>query len=66
MNGPNCPIDGTPMHWLSTWNQWEYYCPACDARYDRNGHRMRPESPVIVTHPGPNVRGPKHPDFANG
>jgi hypothetical protein len=35
MDGPNCPVHGKPMHWLSTINQWEYHCPVCDMRYNR-------------------------------
>lgn len=42
MNGPNCPIHGQPMEWLSTANEWEYYCKLCDWRYNRKLER-KPE-----------------------
>jgi len=45
MNGPDCPVHKTPMDWLSTWNQWQYYCKACDLRYNDNMKSMPKESP---------------------
>lgn len=49
MNGPDCPIHHKPMGWLSTWNQWEYYCEACDKRYNRNMKTMPPLEDTIPT-----------------
>ncbi len=40
MNGPPCPVHGTDMDWLSTINEWEYYCKTCDVRYNQNMKRM--------------------------
>lgn len=40
MNGPDCPVHGTPMDWLSTLNEWEYYCRECDMRYNARMKRM--------------------------
>lgn len=35
MDGPDCPIHRKPMWWLSTWNEWEFYCKECDKRYNK-------------------------------
>ena len=44
MKGPNCPIHTWhPMDWLSTLNEWQYYCRLCDLRYN-----ARMESQPVV------------------
>ena len=40
MSGPDCPIHGKPMDYLSTWNQWKYYCKQCDKRYNDSYQTM--------------------------
>ena len=47
MKGPYCPIHAMPMDWLSTSNEWEYYCPLCDRRYNQT-LEPKPEEPEIV------------------
>ena len=42
MNGPDCPTHKVPMHWLSTRNEWEYFCPLCDKRYNAKMEVMPP------------------------
>jgi hypothetical protein len=34
-----CPRCGDEKHieWLSTWNEWQSYCPACDIRFNQQG-----------------------------
>ena len=44
MNGPDCPVHGTPMGWVSTFNEWEFVCVACDRRYNRDLEPMPPVS----------------------
>ena len=42
MDGPNCLVHSdTPMWLLSTFNQWKYYCPKCDRRYNEEFVPMR-------------------------
>jgi len=36
---PRCGNDNN--HWLSTTNEWEYYCPKCDLRFNEKG-QIRP------------------------
>ena len=33
MNGPDCPNCGIESHWISTTNEWQYYCPRCNVRF---------------------------------
>lgn len=40
MDGPNCPTHGSPMQYLSTSNEWVFYCEECDVRYSRQLERM--------------------------
>ena len=47
MNGPDCPIHGTPMDWLATTNEWEYACRACDRRYNVE---LEPMPPLETLH----------------
>ena len=39
MNGKDCPkCDFKETHWLSTTNEWEFYCPECDMRFNKDGN----------------------------
>ena len=39
-----CPKCGNrDNHWLSTTNEWEYYCPKCDIRFNVKGQIMNQE-----------------------
>ena len=40
--GVNCPKcgDRDKTEWISTTNEWEYYCPTCDIRFNRKGEIM--------------------------
>lgn len=43
MNGPDCPIHKKAMQYLATFNQWKYYCPLCDKRYNDKYQTMGPD-----------------------
>ena len=49
MDGLACPVHTTPMDWLSTANQWVFYCRACDRRYNWALELMPPSLPSVVT-----------------
>jgi len=37
MDGRTCPRCGArDTHWLSTTNEWKYYCPHCDFRFNKH------------------------------
>lgn len=36
MEGNSCPQCSKSSDWLGTTNEWEFYCPVCDVRFDRN------------------------------
>ena len=41
MDGPSCKVHpNTKMWWLSTTNQWVYYCKECDKRYNKKFEEM--------------------------
>lgn len=40
MSGPPCAIHGSNMDWLATTNEWEFYCKACDKRYNNRGEAL--------------------------
>lgn len=40
MDGIECPICNIASEILSTTNEWKYYCPHCDRRFNRNKELM--------------------------
>jgi len=42
MNGIPCPLCGKPTDWVSTYNEWEYACKSCDARFNDKKEQMPP------------------------
>lgn len=45
----HCPQCGGNLALMSTTNQWDRYCKACDQRYNKNGEPMPvPAQPRIV------------------
>lgn len=40
MQGINCPRCDLPSEWLSTTNEWEYYCSFCVVRFNKHGEFM--------------------------
>lgn len=37
MDGNKCPCCNRTSHLLSTTNEWVYYCPDCDVRFNSKG-----------------------------
>ena len=41
MEGNNCPKCGRISEWLSTINEWIFYCKHCNIRFNWNGEIKR-------------------------
>lgn len=50
MNGPNCPKDKShgESEYLSTTNEWKYYCKKCDKRFNVYDEFMPDEVPLMI------------------
>ena len=52
MEGRACPKCKHSSEWLSTTNEWQFYCPRCEIRFNWDGEIMTEENrgrPAVCT-----------------